>query len=209
MKHIDPFQGPRAALYAHFRGFAVPHFTLASPIRVDTFRLRSEGGIFPNLLHAALTAANEVPALRQRIRQGAPDEEGVKADLVVEHEAVHCTCTAGREDGSFTFAHYTYEADRSAFVAKVPGVVAAAVAKPGLDYSQQGRDDMLYLSTVPWVPITGVVHAWPSTGLDTIPRVLWGRVDEGRLVVSLTAHHALVDGLHAAQFFRAMEARVS
>lgn len=208
MKRIDPRQGPRAALYAHFRAFEVPHFTLSSPLRVDTARLKAEGGLFPNLLHAALSAANEVPALRQRIRVER-GEDGVEQDVIVEHEVVHCTCTTGRPDGSFTFGYFPYAAERAPFVAAVPGRLAEAAARPGLDKGEQHRDDMLYLSTVPWVPITGVVHAWPRVGGDCIPRILWGRVDAGRLTVSFTAHHALVDGLHVAQFFKAMEARVS
>lgn len=208
MKRIDPHQGPRAALFAHFRAFAVPHFTLASPLRVDVARLKAEGGLFPNLLHAAMAAANEVPALRQRLRVER-DDDGVEHDVIVEHEVVHCTCTTGREDGSFTFGYFPYTAEREAFVAEVPGRLEAAAARPGLDLGEQHRDDMLYLSTVPWVPITGVVHAWQEVGGDSIPRVLWGRADEGRLTVSLTAHHALVDGLHVARFFRAMEARIA
>ncbi len=204
MKRIDPSLGPRAALYAHFRDFAVPHFTLSSPIRVDVARLKADGGLFGNLLHAAMAAANDVPELRQRIRVR---DDG--RDEVVEHEVVHATCTTGRPDGSFTFGYFAYGPDRSAFVEGVPSILAAVAARPGLDKAEQQRDDMLYLSCVPWVPITGVVHAWPSAGLDTVPRILWGRVDHGRLTVSLTAHHALADGLHCARFFQAMESRVA
>ena len=35
MKRIDPTIGPRAGLYAHFRAFRQPSFTLGSPVPLD------------------------------------------------------------------------------------------------------------------------------------------------------------------------------
>jgi chloramphenicol O-acetyltransferase type A len=202
MRRIDPTEGPRAALYAHFSAFAHPMFTLVSPVEVDEARLRESGGLFPNLLWGVLEAANSVPELRQRLRT---DAEGVH---VVEHGVVDCTCTAGRDDGSFTFCPFPRDPERARFVGAVPGRLAASVASPGLDLSEQARDDVLYLSCVPWIEVTGVTHAMSGDPSDSIPRILWGRVSRGRLSVAATAHHALVDGVHLARFFQALQERV-
>ena len=201
MRRIDPTVGPRAALYAHFRGFASPQFTICSPVPVDAGRMKASGGLFPNLLHAIMEAANAVPELRRRIRV----EDG--ADVVVEHAAVASTCTVLRDDGSFDFCLFEPDADRARFVAGVGPAVDAAVDRAGLDRSQQHRDDMLYLSCLPWIEITGTTHAVPGDPLDCIPRVLWGRVVDDRLSVCLTAHHALCDGVHVARFFQELAAR--
>ena len=203
MKQLDPKAGPRAEIYAHFRSFAQPLFTLCAPVRVDVPRLQASGGLFGGLLWGVLSAANAVPELRQRIRVIDGD------DVVVEHDRVDCTCTVARPDESFAFGYFPHDPDRTAFVAGLPARLDAAIAHPGLDRSQQDRDDMLYLSCVPWIELTTVQHALPSLDLDTVPRVLWGRVGaDGRMTVCVTAHHSLVDGRHVARFIRALEALV-
>lgn len=202
MRRLDPGSGPRGALYAHFRGFAQPMFTLCCPVRVDAARLKAEGGIFPNLLHGVLGAANDVPELRQRVRV---DDSG---EWIAEHAVVHCTCTVARDDGSFAFTWFPWTPDREAFVAEVPRRAAAAADRPGLDLSEQHRDDLLYLSSIPWREVTATQHASTGDPLDCVPRILWGRVADGRVGVCVTAHHALVDGVHVARFLEALETRV-
>lgn len=203
MRRLDPTVGPRAALYRHFRGFASPMFTLVSPVSVDTARLKAEGGLFPNLLWGVIEAANAVPELRQRIRV----EDG--RDVLVEHASVDCTCTAARTDESFTFCAFERDDDQQRFVRGVPGVLAQSTRAPGLDLSEQHRDDMLYLSCLPWIEVTGVTHAMPGHPDDCVPRILWGRVVKNRLSIAVTAHHAIVDGLHLSRFFAELEARVT
>ena len=199
MRRFDPTQGPRAGLYAHFRRFAQPSFTLCAPVRVDSARLKREGGLFPNLLWAAMEAGNAVPELRQRVRV----EDG--REWVVEHAQLDCTCTVAREDGSFTFCSFFRDADRQRFIAQVPRSIEAATGAEGLDLSQQHRDDMLYLSSIPWRDISAVVHAASGDPLDCVPRLMWGRVEGDRLTMCVTAHHALVDGVHVARFWEAFE----
>ncbi len=201
MKRIDPTVGPRAGLYAHFRAFRQPMFTLGSPVRLDAAALKPRGGLFGTLLHAAMGAANDVPQLRQRIHH----EDGT--DVVVEHPAVHATCTAATPEGAFNFCYVPWEPDPTAFLDALPGRFESAAERP-FDLSQEHRDDLLFISTVPWVPIHAVVHASSGDPHDSVPRVLWGRTEGDQVVVHLTAHHALVDGRHVARFFECMAARL-
>ena len=177
-------------------------FTLCGPVSVDTARLKADGGLFGNILHAVLAAANAVPQFRHRIRV---DESG---EWIAEHAQVDCTCTIAGDAGAFSFGSFAFEPDRRAFLDRLPARVAAAAAHQGLDLSQQGRDDLLYLSSVPWRELSAVQHAMAGDPLESIPRILWGRVSEGRLTVCVTAHHALVDGFHAAQLLAEIEARL-
>jgi len=202
MEHLNPRVGPRAALYSHFRAFASPMFTLVSPVQVDTDRWKAEGGLFPNILWAVLDATNAVPQLRQRFVQVDGEE------WIGQHASVDCTCTVARPDESFTFCTFAHDPDRARFVAGVPARLEEASASVGLDYADQHRHDMIYLSSIPWMDFTGVSHAMPGDPDDCIPRILWGRVVQGRLSVAATAHHAMVDGLHLARFFAALEARL-
>jgi len=201
VKRIDPTIGPRAGLYAHFRAFRQPSFTLGSPVPLDVPALKARGGLFGTLLHAAMGAANDVPELRQRIRR-----EG-DTDVVVEHPVVHATCTAATPEGAFNFCYVPWAPDPAAFLEALPGRFADAAQGP-LDLSKEHRDDLLFISSVPWVPIRSVVHSSAGDPDDCVPRILWGRAEGDRVVVHLTAHHSLVDGRHMALFFQAMEARL-
>lgn len=202
MRRIDPSEGPRAGIYRHYRTYAVPQFTLGTRLTVDAARLKAEGGLFPNLLWAVMEACQAVPELRRRIRV----EDG--RDVVVEHGTVDCTVTAAKDDGSFQFCFVPRDGDRERFLADLPERLSASAGTQGLDLAEQTRDDMLYLSSVPWFDVVGVHHAMSGDPLDCIPRVLWGRVVDGELGIALTAHHSLVDGRHMARFFEGVQARV-
>ena len=199
MKVLRPEQLARSDAYAHFRTFAYPWFTLCSPVALDVTHVKAHGGLFGNVLWAVLAAVHEVPELRQRIRL-EPDG----TDLIVEHAMLDCTCTMARDDERFAFGYVPWTPSRADFLATLPQHIDRARARAGLDPTHQHRDDMLYLSSMPWVDISSVQHAMPGDVLDTVPRILWGRAHDGRMTVCLTAHHALVDGRHAAAFFTAL-----
>ncbi|MEG2119877.1 MAG: CatA-like O-acetyltransferase, partial [Pseudoflavonifractor sp.] len=62
-----------------------------------------------------------------------------------------------------------------------------------------------------WLSYTGLVQPVPKPA-DSNPRITWGKYfnQEGKifLPVSLLCHHALVDGLHIASFYRNLDARL-
>ncbi len=207
MKRIDPTQGPRADLYAHFRAFARPLYTLCAPVQLSEVLARGRaqgGGTFATVLRQVLAAANAVPELRRRIRV----ESGT--EVVVEHERVHSTCTVARPDESFQFCYFPFVEDRAEFFQDVPRRARIAAASTGLDLGEQDRDDMLYLTCIPWLDFTTIQHAEYGAGVagnpDCVPRIAWGRLVDGRGTFCLTSHHSLVDGRHAARFFEALAA---
>jgi chloramphenicol O-acetyltransferase type A len=80
-----------------------------------------------------------------------------------------------------------------------------------LDRVRQRDDIERYLeanvirySVLPWFDFTSISHARDYSHEDTAPRITFGKITEadGRstMPVSIHVHHALVDGLHVAQF---------
>ena len=67
---------------------------------------------------------------------------------------------------------------------------------------------LLFLSSLPWLHYTSLTQPTPSPA-DSNPRITWGGyvAQGGRvtLPVTLLANHALVDGLHIAAFYRALD----
>jgi chloramphenicol O-acetyltransferase type A len=71
--------------------------------------------------------------------------------------------------------------------------------------ADEARDDLLYLTCLPWVSFTHVSHTIKLDKDDAIPRISWGKYyAEGSrtlLPLSVQVNHALADGFHIGQFF--------
>jgi chloramphenicol O-acetyltransferase type A len=74
------------------------------------------------------------------------------------------------------------------------------------DFSKAaGRDDLVFMSSLPWISFTGLDHTLSLDRDDAIPRVSWGRyVNNGgqtMLPFNIRVNHVFVDGLHVGRFF--------
>lgn len=67
---------------------------------------------------------------------------------------------------------------------------------------------LFFVSSIPWLSYTSLVQPVPAPA-DSNPRITWGKYfrQNQRMFVPLTllCHHALVDGLHFAQFFDSLD----
>lgn len=202
---IDLNTWPRHSHYTFFRGYERPHFSLTAA--VDATLLMRDGKpagvpVFNAALYAIMTAVNAVPELRTRFR----------GEVVTEYAVVHASTTVPVGTEAFAFCDVRYAPDWNAFNTHCAAEVAAAKTQTELVNNVAHDDDWIYLSCLPWVAFTEMTH--PLAGRDDcIPRIAWGKMTEtdGRwsMPVNLTAHHALVDGLHAARFFAGVEERLA
>ncbi len=203
-KTVDLSTWTRRSHFHHFRDYAMPIFEVCA--RVDVTGLverarRDQESLFGALLFEVMSAVNEVPQLRQRIR----------GDEVVEHDTVHPSYTVLVDDEHFNFCYTDFCPDRGAFLADVTRAAKGQRGRLDLALEEDARDDLVYVTSLPWLDFTSVTHALAGDWSDGIPRVAWGKVvrgDAGASVsVQLSAHHALADGLHAARFFELLESR--
>jgi len=202
MRTIDQSTWARRRHLELFCAMDVPYLSLCAQVEVGAFRqaVKARGLSFTvALVHALATAANAVPELRQRIR----------GDDVVEHEAVHPSVTVLTQGDLFSFCLVPYSKDLSTFAASAAEAIAQVQVHPTVE-DEPGRDDLLYLTGIPWVSFTALTHPVHLHPPDSIPRIAWGRFFEEhgrlRMPLSIQAHHALVDGIHLARFYeRAQE----
>ena len=202
-REIDLQSWPRAETYRLFRSYLKPHYAITS--RIDVTRLVAElkpAGVSPYraCLYAIGAGVHAVPELRMRFR----------GDSVVEHDAVELSMTVPRDDGTFAYAYVPFQADWPAFDRDALALMDAAAAAGGLAANTGFRDDLAYLSCLPWLDFTALDNALPGPD-DCIPRISWGRfVEDGNgrhsMAVAVEVHHALVDGMHLGQYFAAMQA---
>jgi chloramphenicol O-acetyltransferase type A len=196
---IIEFTNPhRRKHFFFFRDMAVPHFHIVAPVDVAALVQFVEAHalyLTGTIVYLLVKAANAVPELRWRIR----------GDQVVEHDLVHPSFTVPTEEADvFSFCYVDYDPDYHRFVDAVKKAKAQIAADPSLENADD-RDDFLFMSAMPWVHFTGFSHPTHVPARDSVPRIVWGKIkSEGRahlMPVGVQAHHAVVDGRHAAHFF--------
>ena len=198
---IDPATWSRREAFDLFRGFGFPYLSVTADVDVSILHRAHHRRGFSftvGLAHALATAANEVPALRQRLR----------GDIAVEHAVVHPSITVLGDGDAFRFATLRYDPAFLRFAADAGERIESARRAQTL-WSEPDRDDLLFMTTLPWISFTAVVHPVPLDPPDSVPRIAWGRFRGVRrrvlLPLNVQAHHALVDGIDLGRFFQRVE----
>lgn len=204
-REIDLATWPRAEAFRFFRTFDRPHYAITS--RIDVTRLVTElkpAGVsaYRASIYAIGAGIHAVSELRTRFR----------GDTVVEHDRVALSMTVPLPDGSYGYGYVPFEPDWQVFDPLCEEEIADVAERGGLGANEGFRDDVAYLSCLPWLDFTGLTNAMPGPD-ECIPRVSWGRFSDngnGRHSVAMTTevHHALVDGRHIGLFFEAVQEAV-
>lgn len=201
---IDMDTYPRRAHFDYFRSLQNP--MLGITVQVDVTRLRAfcrrEGcSFFLAFLRVAALAADDVPQLRQRIRDGG----------IVEYDACGTSHVELREDGTYGYCtlyhHMPWRDDfRGAEAHRERCRQEASIEE------DEDVEGLYFVTSLPWLKYTQLTQ--PTAGGDeSNPRISWGRFEDdgqGHIVmpVTLLAHHALVDGLHVARFFENIDRQI-
>ena len=196
---IDMEQDPRREQYAYFRTFANPYVGLTVNVDITGLLARKEKGesLFLMMLYAISRAANSVPELRRRIR----------GDQVVEYDWCPTSHTEALDNGTYCYCRLSADRPLAEFLPYAREAQVRVKQESSLDDGEEA-ESLFFVSCVPWVSYTAMVQPVPSPA-DSNPRITWGRYfqQEGRtlLPVTLLANHALVDGLHIARFYEALD----
>ncbi len=206
MKLIDVENWERRGQYHLFRSFSSPHLSTTVRIDVTEFRaiaLAKELSLFRSVLFAIMKTANSIPELRTRFA----------GDDVYEYDLVHPSFTVPISDESFAFCETSYVPDWTEFDHLCKLQTDQAVRQTELTPdATKDEDHWIFLSCAPWLDFTSTHHPVPNAE-DCIPRIAWGKITEElgtwRMAVNLQVHHALVDGLHVAKFYKGLETNLS
>lgn len=201
---IDLTRWERRAHYEMYRRSEMPHFGFTAPIIVTNLLAtarREKLSVFNAMLFCIIRAANRTPEFRTRFR----------GETVVMHDIVHPSFTVPIEGDRFAFCQTPYREDWPSFDTACRTAVETATRQTTLENDIEGEDQWIYLSCLPWLDFTATTHPLANKD-DCIPRIAWGKIveEEGRARVSvnLQAHHAVMDGLHGARFFEALQKNV-
>ena len=197
MRHINLETWPRREHFEVFSTFDYPHFSMCANVDMTAFYpvVKQRGISFTvATVYILARAANAIPEFRYRIRLGE----------VVEHEIVHPSTTILTNEDLFSFCTIDYAEDFSEFAARAADKIAHVQEHLTLEYDPK-RDDLLFMTTIPWVSFTSFMHPLHLHPADSVPRFAWGKFfEEGeflKMPLSVQAHHALMDGIHMGRFF--------
>ncbi len=197
---VDLETWPRAAQFHFFRTYDKPHYAVTGRLDVTHVMARKAGGVSPYraCLYAIGAGLHAVPELCMRFR----------GDVVVQHEMVTLSMTVPTDAGTFGYAYVPFMSDFTAFDAQADALIKEVAKGRVLDANSGQRDDLAYLSCMPWLDYTAINNALPGPD-DCIPRVTWGKfVEQGEcwtMAMTLEVHHALVDGAQVGAYFAAVQ----
>lgn len=197
MHKIDLQSWSRREYFELFNTFNHPHFNMCANVDLTKFNpyVKEHGFSFTAaFIYVIARAANTIPEFRYRIRDGE----------IVEHETVSPSVTILVANDLFSFCTIDYSQDFGEFSRRAYRLIAAVKDQPTLQ-NPPGRDDLLFMTAIPWVSFTSFTHPMRLHPADSVPRFAWGKYfEEGRLLkmpLSMQAHHALMDGIHMGRLY--------
>lgn len=195
MRLLDMTTYARIDHFRYFCGMANPYAGVT--VNVDVSALvplckQQKRSFYLTMLHLAAKAANDIPQLRQRIH----------GDGICEYDVCATSHIELLEDGTYRYCTVHHGLEGEAYFAEAEAARTAARQNAHL-HEDDAVDSLLFITCLPWLHYTALLQ---PVGGDSNPRISWGKYEEdakGRLMlpVSLLVHHALVDGVHMAQFY--------
>jgi len=201
MKDIDIYNWKRKAHYEYYQSFDNPCFSLSVNIDITLLieKIKEKDlKFFPTFLYCLIKGMNQVEELKYRIRK----------NRVIVHDMIHPSYTVLNERECFVFCYTEFIIDFEIFYQNVLKDIEMALHGNNLE-DEEGKDDLVFISSIPWISFTGLTHPFKKDDLHSIPRVNFGKYFEEnkiiKLPISVQAHHGLVDGLHIARLLENIE----
>lgn len=204
MKYIDIQNWKRKEHFEFFYRMDYPQFNICMDLDVTnflTFTQNNQLSFYYSMIYATTEVLNSLENFRYRIRDGK----------VVLHDKIHPSFTDmdnNTDDELFKIVTSDFTGTIFEFVK-----TAQEVSKSQKTYFDSeklvGRDDLIYITCIPWVSFTHISHTISLNRNDSVPRVSWGKYykngDKIMLPFSVQVHHALVDGLHIGKYIEKLQ----
>lgn len=198
---VDLETWPRAAQFRLFKTYDRPHY--ATTVRLDVTQVMNKhkaDGISPYRasLYAIGAGVHAVPELLMRFQ----------GDEIRQYNTAALSATVPTPEGSFNYCYLPFNADFASFDRETARILKETAMRTDFGANTGERDDLIYLSCMPWLDYTSLNNALPGPH-DCIPRVSWGKIVEtgGRssMAMTLEVNHALVDGAQVGAYFSAVQ----
>lgn len=209
MKTIDLDTWKRKEHFEFFYRADYAQYNICANIDITRFLQAVKANNLPfyyAMIYVATEVANQCESFRYRVRENK---------TIVLHEKLSPSFTdmdADKTTDLFKLVTVDMKDNLVDFVAQ-----AKKISNEQRNYfefsSLIGRDDLLYITCIPWISFTHLSHTISLNRNDSVPRITWGKYyQEGEktlLPFSVQAHHAFVDGIHMGEYFEKLQAAMN
>ena len=202
MKKIDINTWYRKEHFEFYSRFEQPFFNVCATVDVSktlNYCKENQLSFFICALFLLGYTANQIEPFRFRINKNEVDV----------HDELEISCTVLNSDESFSFCEFGAFSNFDLFYQQADQQLTKIKnGYKSLKLSNE-KDNKIFCSVLPWLHFTSFSHAQKQSEHDSTPRIVMGKYknihNEIAMPVSVEVHHALVDGLHVAQFFEKLQ----
>ena len=197
---------PRKQHFGFYNQFEQPYFTVTVNLQMQRiYEMSKREGVPFSLscLYVLQLALASYAPMRYRIEEGVP----------YEYEQVDISSVFLRQDDTFRFVRLTPEQDFSRFISvnvhnKEEQLEGKLISQQFLSESQV--PNCVHVSILPWLSFTSFAHARLSKDDFGIPKLVFGKYNkaDGTMPLCIEVHHALMDGLHVAEFLQILQEKI-
>lgn len=206
MRKIEFTNPHRRKHFEYFRTMNHPHYSITANVDITRLleKIKDESLKFtPVMVYQITDTAHQIKPFLQRIR----------GTEVVEHDYVHPSFSVSTKVSDvFSFCEVKYNGEFKDFYERAIDRIKMMQEDPVFE-DEDERDDYLFLSALPWISFTSITHAMHYHPHDCIPRISWGKTfqdgDKTLMPLSLTGHHALIDGKNMGDYYNLFQEKIS
>lgn len=206
MRKIEFTNPHRRKHFEYFRTMNHPHYSITANVDITRLleKIKDESLKFtPVMVYQITNTAHQIKPFLQRIR----------GTEVVEHDYVHPSFSVSTKVSDvFSFCEVKYNGEFKDFYERAIDRIKTMQEDPVFE-DEEERDDYLFLSALPWISFTSITHAMHYHPHDCIPRISWGKTiqdgDKTLMPLSLTGHHALIDGKNMGDYYNLFQEKIS
>lgn len=202
MKTIDIETWSRAQHYNFFKNMDYPQYNICMNIDITNFLGKVKEKKLPfyyAMVYTSMSAANDIEEFRYRVREGK----------VILHEKLHPSFTDISGNSEF-FKLVTLELEGTMEEFTNRAKLKSENQTAYFPFEEISRDDLIYITCIPWISFTHMSHTINLRKDDAVPRLSWGKYfregDKVLLPYSVQVNHAFVDGFHVGRFTERLQA---
>jgi chloramphenicol O-acetyltransferase type A len=198
LKYIDIENWKRRKHFEFFKKFEIPYFNVCTNIDItNTFRYSRENkySLFRTVLYAVMYCCNEIEEFKYRI----------KGDKILIHDTVHPGVASIAEEDVYTNFIIPYKPLLKEFLTEYEKAADNAKGEIVVGEKQTDKDDLIFISSLPWVSFTSVTNPMRTGYTDSVPRIIYGKQfkQDKKIMMpfSVQVNHCLMDGIHVSKYF--------
>lgn len=206
MKKIDIEKWDRKEHFMFFQKSDLPFYNTNFNLDITGLKeITKNAGVSFNttLIYLTMQAMLKIENFRYRYESGS----------VIEYDTLVPSFTHIKKGESlFRFITVEFSGSLKEFDTAVKQKITDSKKYFDLEELKNGTN-FVFLSSLPWIPFTGIDHTMALNKYDTIPRITWGKYyqDGNRVLLpyNIQVNHLFIDGLHVGMFYENMLSEIA